>query len=604
MSVDYYYPQGGRRCAPSIKPRIIQALRLSVACISPPPMAQSSHCFERPGDCVPDYLLRVEGQNLGSFIDDTQDLSTIRGGSLALLSAVRELADAVEQRALVKLEAISTGASTGVWSFVAPDIVTAQKVAAEAQTILQSGAKGNGAFASTAHATFSVVTVAEDGGFLAANEAARAIALRNQMLSASLAYPAVDSDAREICPVDLVRPVGADMMFYKTARTRLSASVYARRKYGLAAKQRFYETVLRGDPIVDRLSKQGSHPFALQLDSISERFVTHGRLRQSLQDKICVLYMDGNGFGDLQRRFIVAAPDGRAQADRQREFDDLVQSRRRALLASLLGLTLDNGGRGAPSAEEQELRREDLKTSPPEVIRFETLLWGGDEMIFVLPARLGWTALSKIVSTVTSWTIEIEGQERPMHHAVGVGFCHHNAPIARIEALVKRLADHAKDLSLDPANLQPAQGRAATLTMPIVLESFDHVGHDLEPYLQSACRPELRTADPRERDASFVLRAGEIDALQLAADALAEIDFPRRRLKMLAHAIHWPGRHGKEDFESLIARAKSDMAAAGAIFDTLFAAFGGHDRGAMRAVGFLEQLWDYLLPVEATEART
>ena len=82
MSVDYYYPQGGRRCAPSIKPRIIQALRLSVACISPPPMAQSSHCFERPGDCVPDYLLRVEGQNLGSFIDDTQDLSTIRGGSL------------------------------------------------------------------------------------------------------------------------------------------------------------------------------------------------------------------------------------------------------------------------------------------------------------------------------------------------------------------------------------------------------------------------------------------------------------------------------------------------------------------------------------------
>ena len=40
------------------------------------------------------YYLRVEGVNLAHFVYDTQDLSTVRGGSLLLLRAVDEVCTA------------------------------------------------------------------------------------------------------------------------------------------------------------------------------------------------------------------------------------------------------------------------------------------------------------------------------------------------------------------------------------------------------------------------------------------------------------------------------------------------------------------------------
>lgn len=43
------------------------------------------------------YYLRVEGVNLGNFVNDTNDLATIRGGSLLLLEAMELVEETIVQ---------------------------------------------------------------------------------------------------------------------------------------------------------------------------------------------------------------------------------------------------------------------------------------------------------------------------------------------------------------------------------------------------------------------------------------------------------------------------------------------------------------------------
>ena len=57
------------------------------------------------------HLLRIEAVNLAACIDDTEDLSTRRGGSLMLLQAVQEMARRFSDR----ITAVKTGASTGLF---------------------------------------------------------------------------------------------------------------------------------------------------------------------------------------------------------------------------------------------------------------------------------------------------------------------------------------------------------------------------------------------------------------------------------------------------------------------------------------------------------
>jgi hypothetical protein len=59
-----------------------------------------------------EYYLRLEGVNLANFVYDTQDLSTVRGGSLILLDGVKWLeAHAKTVSGVSKFQRISTGAS-------------------------------------------------------------------------------------------------------------------------------------------------------------------------------------------------------------------------------------------------------------------------------------------------------------------------------------------------------------------------------------------------------------------------------------------------------------------------------------------------------------
>src|SRR5439155_11793265 len=85
------------------------------------------------GENMPEYLLRMEGVNLDSFVYDTQDLSTIRGGSLLLLGAARSVA------AWPRVKSISRGASAALVSFTVTNDADALAFRDEIRRRLQTG---------------------------------------------------------------------------------------------------------------------------------------------------------------------------------------------------------------------------------------------------------------------------------------------------------------------------------------------------------------------------------------------------------------------------------------------------------------------------------
>ena len=101
-------------------------------------------------------------------------------------------------------------------------------------------------------------------------------------------------------------------------------------------------------------------------------------------------------------------------------------------------------------------------------MRIETLLWGGDELIWVVPAWLGWNALCLFYQQAKT---HIKFRGGTLKHAAGLVFCHHNAPIHRVKSLAHDLAELAKE-----------QNRDSNLIAYQVLKSFDHVGMDLDGY--------------------------------------------------------------------------------------------------------------------------
>jgi hypothetical protein len=62
------------------------------------------------------FYLRIEGVNLNYVLEDTNQLSVIRGGSLLLRQAVKDI-----EAKFPALRKISTGASVGLFQFEAED---------------------------------------------------------------------------------------------------------------------------------------------------------------------------------------------------------------------------------------------------------------------------------------------------------------------------------------------------------------------------------------------------------------------------------------------------------------------------------------------------
>ena len=176
-----------------------------------------------------------------------------------------------------------------------------------------------------------------------------------------------------------------------------------------------------------------------------------------------------------------------------------------------------------------------------DAIRLETLLWGGDEILWVVPAWKGWELVEWFFGQPHQ--VKVNSETLDLTYGAGLVFCHSNAPIKNIIDLAHdHLGDKAKKAG------ESSSHRVAYE----VLESFDDVTVELDDHrrqwLPKGYLLEKLVLDPVK------LRQSWESLRQIAGSP----DFPMRQLYMLVRA--W--RKG-EDFQPHQSRL-TDCSARGA----------------------------------------
>jgi hypothetical protein len=483
------------------------------------------------------FYLRMEAVNLANFVLDTDDLSTVRGGGLLLRRAPRAVAE--RWPALVS---ISTGASAGIFEFDARDAEAAEELRQGVERFLREDLE-------LKHATF-VVDLCSAGtrdDFVGDREKLLARNRWRQWGQPTVAVPAQNRVVgRGACVIDKVRPATEERLGPENKPEAVSESVLVRTKFGRDQKRQDFYVEETGEEI----GREFTRDFE-ELTSTSERAL------HRLSGKMGVIYLDGNKFGDKQNTHCVSV-------EKQQAFDDRIREFRRRFLKALVKQTCDECGDARWVSEHGR-------------IRLEVLLWGGDELLIVVPAWKAWSTLRLFYQE--SRGLAFAGDT--LTHKGGLVLCHHNAPIQRIRSLAEHLARHAKG--------DGDRNRFAY----IVLESFDHVGLDVEEYLKEQYGgAEMRLGDQR-RGARLDRGLGEM--MPVAESELPRLRrlIPRRQLHRIAHDLIADRAQAKAHIEKLVAELKSG----GYGVQELEKAFGPSDPDGNGQAPFwlhLLELWDYV----------
>lgn len=410
---------------------------------------------------MPRYILHAEAFNLDPIINDTHDISTIRGGSFMLLDAVRQLPNV-----LPRLQAIATAASKGVFAYDdAGDLAAQRAPTGLAMDVLRALNDATGG-----HATFLVAIEEEADDFQLTLARLEAQVRRQQWRMPTVMVPSFDETNQE-CFLDGWRPgVVPYTVDPDVAGARISLAADFRRKLGRRVKHHLFSQLLN-DPTYDD-------------DLVTKdlgKLATDPR-KGILNGKIALLHVDGNSFGRIRN----ATCDTAAKRE---AFDRVIQENcRNAFLRDVL-----THARADPDFQ--------VSDGGKMALRAELLLWGGDEFTLVVPA---WKGLD-VIERFYRFAGGLQFEDVPLTHRAALVFCHHNAPILQVRRLAeemlkltrKNIADRFEvALSADarstgiteadrsrPAKwLSNAQyGNAARY---VVLESFDMLRGSLDAFLR------------------------------------------------------------------------------------------------------------------------
>ena len=382
---------------------------------------------------MPQYLLRIEGVNFATTLYDTSDLSTIRGASLALLrvdDAVRALFAEHGTTATLRF----AGASQAAFTFDARDQEAASDIAGD----IRKGLAGHDVYK---YLSFVVdaVPITDSKAALTAVEARNRTRQFRQwtvdLPAFSPATPACDERDRmrpastkiRVPPKDQVDVFPGDAANDPPdfVEQPASCSVEARRSYGRRERQQFYSKEVKA-------AAKGLH----FTDSFADIV---GKLPEplpplSLRNKIAVVYADGNKFGSMKGR----------SAETIERFAAHLKNKRCELLTAIL-----EGFRRAIADPVQKQRFAVPDSRKPEFygLRFETLMWGGDEFLFVMPSWLALSFADACFRWINDW--EFDGQR--LTHSMGVAICHHKTPIRQAKAVAEALADSCKTVMASAA---------------------------------------------------------------------------------------------------------------------------------------------------------
>lgn len=514
------------------------------------------------------HYLRIEGVNLANFVLDTRQLSVIRGGGLKLLQAIEDIEKQVGDRA----KPLSKGASIGLFGiYPETDVVLLQK---DVQDILSSQGYEHGTF---------VVNVIPSGaeGFRQDLEGVLAANRWQQMQASSLSLPARNEDRCPVengpsCAFDWLRPAS---LKYKGPNLDngnsqyLSGHVHSRWKYGQNEKQNFYIRVTG-------IEKDDLPKFANEFEEIASG-------TGQLNGKMAVFYADGNKFGSWQQKLCQFPED-------QQNWDEAIREKRESFLRDFL---LDE------VYPKKEWRNEKGE------IRFETLLWGGDELMFVMPAELAWRFATQFFEYFKDWQVQVGQGTAQLTHTAAIVCCHHHTPIHRLTRLLKdQMAEFAKEAP---------GGRERDQLVFLAMESFDNLGVSFENGMKRRYGEGMNLKDLilhgdsnsplNQRLAAF---SSSLEILQRASS-----EFSRSQLRALATKLvqqmketeKTPADLKMDDvFKDYFFRAKETgkdaVMAINAGFKSTTTALSvtGKDQPDLTAPVTLwiqlEELWDYALP--------
>ncbi|WP_372015912.1 hypothetical protein [Tistrella mobilis] len=510
--------------------------------------------------------------NFSAVLSDTEDLSTIRGSGLAMLHAIEYAALVLEHLTGEAVEQVTTGASVGVFRVRAADQADAWTVARNlrARLTAHAPAAANGEaelLRVLDHLSILTAACAATADFLADMETLLALIRWQQQQAPSLVLPAAGGkpgEATPICPNDRTRL--ADTYIFRrkdegSGPYPASRSVRDRHAYGRLYKQTLYDRVIYGTPYLGGGGSRFKPPERGYADELAD---LARRPDEALDGKMAVLYADGNRFSK-QIRALVEESD--TPIETQKAIDKALQGWRSKLLEKVVEL----------------IGRDD---SDYPLMRIETLLWGGDELIWVLPAWRGWEVAALFAEHIRNEPVEKDGRSMDMSHGLGMVFCHYDAPINGIRTLAKNLADKVAKAE-----------RTSTRLAVMVLESFDAVGQDLEAHLTRT----YGTAGITPTAMCLTAPQGASWNDVPCAVAKMKKHLPRRRLHALADALlhHGPvttetDRAWGRFWRDLDAPAEAAIREAA---ETLAACWGFDAQGKdARLWLHLDMLWDYLAP--------
>jgi len=379
-----------------------------------------------------EYCLRVEAVNLDHAVFDTHDISTIRGGSFMLLKVVNKLHEKIPE-----LQSEVTGASVGLFRFSClndqekDNILVAVEKELEEQT---------GQFATFVCAC---MPSPEKADFAETEQRLMAKCHWKQYQTLSFSLPELPIKGnREECQMNGVRPAD-DTIERKEVKVAVSKAVKERFDEGRKLRDKLYWKLL-GETALPELNKT---KFTGDLEKLAGKTA-----RGTTEGKIALIHLDGNKFGKLRA-------DTCSTFEDFQEFNNVVQKEiQEPALKRLLSF--------ATSQENKDFRTKD----DDEKVRLETLMWGGDEIEWIVPASQLWDTLQIFFEITSSKRFK----ENPITYSAGIVICRHTVPILQIRHYAEQLCGIAKASS---------NGASSNQFALLNMTSFDAIHKDVGTFL-------------------------------------------------------------------------------------------------------------------------
>jgi hypothetical protein len=519
------------------------------------------------------FYLRFEGVNLSSFIYDAEDLSVSRGGSLALLNAPERVKTRLLKEFPGRVEDVNLGASSGIFRINADTSATGAAEASVRSFLEQDTV--------CRHATFVVDTALDTDAF--STDRARLMGLNRwrQMQTQSLIYPqepetpAYGTDKKyRICQLDQVRPAATETEHwdFEAGKRKVevrSRSSHDRHEHGRCQKKKFFECEIQ--------RARGAVPGNLEFNFTNDLNTLAGHRTtpdKELQDKIALIYLDGNSFG---KKFAESC----RSPEEQRAKSALLRKEQAGFLCTLVERIA-----AAPKQSDWFYEKNDENGHPAHQARLEILLWGGDEICLAVPAWQGWFTLDLFFKLASAWTTF-----PTLSHAAGIVFCSRKCHIHRAKQLAKQLAELGKKELKRPKEERLALPETDLVAYQ-VLESFDYLSGTPDWEYQCAAYPFLDAAMPNV----LLLPGKKLEAIGKQIGILRN-EMPRRQLHNVIRSLMSNGGLPKEADDTL----KEITAAARDAFGLLNGACvpapslaARHEELVRKAAWIhLQELWDY-----------